>query len=156
MSDRFIEYADRALDAKRETQDRFQDFRKAAEAFCKWVVPGPFPDKVGRDLSRMIIHLRSKEPIEEKVTTHLDMIRLHANPQMHDNESEPNEEETEQALEFCIASLQALKSRHGVYPPMFTQVGAFEYKAKLKLDYSELWDDSTRPAICLNGDAPFI
>ena len=155
MSDRFLEHADRARDAKRNPQDRFQDCRKAAEAFCKWVVPGPFPEKVEGNLSRMINHLRSKEPIEEKVTLHLDMIRLYASPQMHDQERKTNDEETEQSLDFCILSLNALLSYHSTYPPLYTQVGAFEYEAKMKLMYDELKDDEIRPAICLNGDEPF-
>ena len=155
MSDRFLEHADRAWDAKRNPQDRFQDCRKAAEAFCKWVVPGPFPEKVEGNLSRMINHLRSNEPIEEKVTLHLDMIRLYASPLMHDQERKPNDEETKQALGFCIRSLNALLSCHSSYPSLYTQVGAFEYEAKMRLMYDGLRDDEIRPAICLNGDEPF-
>jgi len=155
MSDRFSEHADRALDAKRDTQDRFGDFRKAAEAFCKWIFPESFPKKVEGDLSRMIGYLRANKVIEERESNYLENIRTHANPQMHDNESSPNDDETEQALEFCIASLKALKSRYYVYPSLYTDPVAFEYEAKMNLIYDELRDDNTRPAICLNGDEPF-
>jgi hypothetical protein len=156
MSDRFIEHADRALDPKRETQDRFGYFRNAAEAFCKLKAHEPFKGKVAKDLSRMIAHLRSKKVIDDKEANYLENIRIHANPQMHDNESKPSDDETEQALEFCIASLKVLKSRYCVYPSRYTDRFALEVEAKIGWKYLESIDDRTLPFICFNGDEPHI
>jgi len=155
MGDRFSEYANLALDPNGSPLDRIANCRKAAEAYCKWAATGPFPEKVEGNLSRMINHLFKKEIIQEKDKTLLDVIRMYASPQMHDNDSGSDNEQISQSLHLCVACLQVLKSTHAAYPPLYSKVGVFEHQAKLQLRYKELLTDSTRPAICLNGDGPF-
>jgi len=155
MRDPFWEYADHALDSNRTPLDRIANCRLAAEAYCKWAATGPFPEKVEGNLSRMINHLFKKGIIQEKDKALLDVIRMYASSQMHDNDSGSDKEFISQSLDLCVACLQVLKSTHAAYPPLYSKVGVFEHQAKLKLNYKELQNDSTRPAICLNGDGPF-
>lgn len=84
MSGRFLKLSEDALDESK-AGERLILCRKAAEAFCKEISPEPMPEKVEGNLSRMIDFLSSRKLIDSNQAISLQIIRMWANNQSHDN-----------------------------------------------------------------------
>ena len=84
MVDHFLKLSEDALDDSR-AGERLILCRKAAEAFCKAIAKDGFPEKVEGNLARMIQHLYARKLIESNHKVSLEIIRMWANDQSHDN-----------------------------------------------------------------------
>ena len=84
MDDHFLRLSEDALDDSK-AGERLILCRKAAEAFCKGIAKDGFPEKVEGNLGRMIQHLYARKLIESNLKVSLEIIRMWANDQSHDN-----------------------------------------------------------------------
>ncbi|MDC0547346.1 hypothetical protein OAO16_00155 [Opitutales bacterium] len=84
MDDHFLRLSEDALDDSK-AGERLILCRKAAEAFCKAIAKDGFPEKVEGNLGRMIQHLYARKLIESNHKVSLEIIRMWANDQSHDN-----------------------------------------------------------------------
>jgi hypothetical protein len=161
MSDRFLHWANRALDNQFVGQ-RLLLCRKAAEALCKIICAESFPDSVGNSLSRMIDFLYSKQMLDDHVKAHLDVIRIYCNLEAHDNESS-----SEVALPAARGALSEIKKwyekEYDPHPKHLTDIEAREEKFNEKFGSQEfphhnpqIFEDSDlRPSLSPVGDGPF-
>ena len=84
MDDHFLRLSKDALDESK-AGERLILCRKAAEAFCKAIAKDGLPEKVEGNLGRMIQHLYARKLIESNHQVSLEIIRMWANYQSHDN-----------------------------------------------------------------------
>jgi hypothetical protein len=151
MSDRFLHWANRALDNQFVGQ-RLLLCRKAAEALCKIICVESFPDNVGKNLSRMIDFLQSKKMLNNHVKAHLDVIRIYCNLESHDNELS-----SEVALPAAMGALSEIKkwyeSDYEPYPDYLREIKAREEKAR-KAITPEFYERDI-PNLILLGESPF-
>ena len=131
MSDRFLHWANKALDNE-FVGERLVLCRKAAEALCKSIYVESFPVNVGNNLSRMIDYLFAKQMLDNHVKAHLVVIQTYCNLEAHDNESS-----SEVALPAARGALSEIKkwyeTEYDPYPDYLRVAKAREEKARKEI-----------------------